>query len=64
MLTKKFIGKPFSLRLALSPSSGILVIGSIGTGSTFFFWKVSVCKLFILRIGWIEPAALFFFCLN
>nr|UUF92360.1 hypothetical protein RF2 [Allium wallichii var. platyphyllum]UUF92361.1 hypothetical protein RF2 [Allium wallichii var. platyphyllum] len=25
-------GKPFSLRLALSPSRGILVIGSIGTG--------------------------------
>jgi len=25
-------GKPFSLRLALSPSSGLLVIGSIGTG--------------------------------
>nr|YP_008999896.1 hypothetical chloroplast RF21 [Petrosavia stellaris]AGY95348.1 hypothetical chloroplast RF21 [Petrosavia stellaris] len=28
-------GKPFSLRLALSPSRGILVIGSIGTGRSF-----------------------------
>ncbi|MBA0705757.1 hypothetical protein Golax_017918, partial [Gossypium laxum] len=29
--------KPFSLRLALSPSSGILVIGSIGTGRSYLF---------------------------
>jgi hypothetical protein len=28
-------GKPFSLRLALSPSRGILVIGSIGTGRSY-----------------------------
>nr|YP_010041334.1 Ycf2 [Alniphyllum fortunei]YP_010041356.1 Ycf2 [Alniphyllum fortunei]QPA36112.1 Ycf2 [Alniphyllum fortunei]QPA36134.1 Ycf2 [Alniphyllum fortunei]WIL98331.1 Ycf2 [Alniphyllum fortunei]WIL98351.1 Ycf2 [Alniphyllum fortunei] len=28
--------KPFSLRLALSPSRGILVIGSIGTGRSYF----------------------------
>lgn len=28
-------GKPFSLRLALSPSRGILVIGSIGTGQSY-----------------------------
>ncbi|CAI0433468.1 unnamed protein product [Linum tenue] len=28
-------GKPFSLRLALSPSSGILLIGSIGTGRSY-----------------------------
>ncbi|XP_042043463.1 LOW QUALITY PROTEIN: protein Ycf2-like, partial [Salvia splendens] len=28
-------GKPFSLRLALSPSKGILVIGSIGTGRSY-----------------------------
>nr|WCQ78592.1 hypothetical chloroplast RF21 [Galeola lindleyana]WCQ78594.1 hypothetical chloroplast RF21 [Galeola lindleyana] len=28
-------GKPFSLRLALSPPRGILVIGSIGTGRSF-----------------------------
>nr|YP_010176682.1 Ycf2 protein [Duranta erecta]YP_010176699.1 Ycf2 protein [Duranta erecta]QSQ72440.1 Ycf2 protein [Duranta erecta]QSQ72457.1 Ycf2 protein [Duranta erecta] len=28
-------GKPFSLRLALSPSGGILVIGSIGTGRSY-----------------------------
>ncbi|TYH02297.1 hypothetical protein ES288_A09G129200v1, partial [Gossypium darwinii] len=30
-------GKPFSLRLALSPSRGILVIGSIGTGRSYLF---------------------------
>ncbi|KAK8365993.1 hypothetical protein V6Z11_A02G091700 [Gossypium hirsutum] len=30
-------GKPFSLRLALSPSKGILVIGSIGTGRSYLF---------------------------
>nr|YP_010857789.1 hypothetical protein RF2 [Synechanthus fibrosus]YP_010857806.1 hypothetical protein RF2 [Synechanthus fibrosus]WGM70678.1 hypothetical protein RF2 [Synechanthus fibrosus]WGM70695.1 hypothetical protein RF2 [Synechanthus fibrosus] len=30
-----FHGKPFSLRLALSPSRGILVIGSIGTGRSY-----------------------------
>jgi len=37
------------------------VIGSIGIGSTFFFLEGEcVCKLFILRIGWIEPAALLF----
>ncbi|KAL6496623.1 Protein Ycf2 [Orobanche hederae] len=29
-------GKPFSIRLALSPSRGILVIGSIGTGRSYF----------------------------
>nr|YP_009907304.1 Ycf2 [Heptapleurum actinophyllum]YP_009907324.1 Ycf2 [Heptapleurum actinophyllum]QLI53657.1 Ycf2 [Heptapleurum actinophyllum]QLI53677.1 Ycf2 [Heptapleurum actinophyllum] len=29
-------GKPFSLRLALSPSRGILVIGSIGTGRSYW----------------------------
>ncbi|YP_009692396.1 Ycf2 (chloroplast) [Impatiens glandulifera] len=28
-------GKPFSIRLALSPSRGILVIGSIGTGRSY-----------------------------
>nr|AMH87572.1 Ycf2 [Syringa reticulata] len=28
-------GKPFALRLALSPSRGILVIGSIGTGRSY-----------------------------
>ncbi|KAJ0041793.1 hypothetical protein Pint_18907 [Pistacia integerrima] len=28
-------GKPFSLCLALSPSRGILVIGSIGTGRSY-----------------------------
>ncbi|RZC72702.1 hypothetical protein C5167_048184 [Papaver somniferum] len=28
-------GKPFSLRLSLSPSRGILVIGSIGTGRSY-----------------------------
>src|ERR1044072_4782121 len=28
-------GKPFSLRLALSPARGIVVIGSIGTGRCF-----------------------------
>nr|WJZ10347.1 Ycf2 [Neocinnamomum caudatum] len=28
-------GKPFSLRLALSPSRGILVMGSIGTGRSY-----------------------------
>nr|UVH70417.1 hypothetical protein RF2 [Corydalis bungeana]UVH70434.1 hypothetical protein RF2 [Corydalis bungeana] len=28
-------GKPFSLRLALSPSRGILVLGSIGTGRSY-----------------------------
>ena len=28
-------GKPFSLRLALSPSRGILVIGSLGTGRSY-----------------------------
>nr|YP_009578010.1 hypothetical chloroplast RF2 [Bunchosia argentea]YP_009578024.1 hypothetical chloroplast RF2 [Bunchosia argentea]QBK32627.1 hypothetical chloroplast RF2 [Bunchosia argentea]QBK32641.1 hypothetical chloroplast RF2 [Bunchosia argentea] len=28
-------GKPFSLRLALSPSRGILLIGSIGTGRSY-----------------------------
>nr|YP_009493748.1 hypothetical chloroplast RF2 [Weigela florida]YP_009493765.1 hypothetical chloroplast RF2 [Weigela florida]AWN57643.1 hypothetical chloroplast RF2 [Weigela florida]AWN57644.1 hypothetical chloroplast RF2 [Weigela florida] len=28
-------GKPFSLRLALSPARGILVIGSIGTGRSY-----------------------------
>nr|YP_010593718.1 hypothetical protein RF2 [Elatostema salvinioides]YP_010593737.1 hypothetical protein RF2 [Elatostema salvinioides]WAJ54395.1 hypothetical protein RF2 [Elatostema salvinioides]WAJ54414.1 hypothetical protein RF2 [Elatostema salvinioides] len=28
-------GKPFSLRLALAPSRGILVIGSIGTGRSY-----------------------------
>ncbi|RZC45478.1 hypothetical protein C5167_038421 [Papaver somniferum] len=28
-------GKPFSSRLALSPSRGILVIGSIGTGRSY-----------------------------
>uniref|UniRef100_UPI003000FB6C Ycf2 protein n=1 Tax=Amorphophallus tonkinensis TaxID=1720486 RepID=UPI003000FB6C len=28
-------GRPFSLRLALSPSRGILVIGSIGTGRSY-----------------------------
>nr|YP_009992657.1 Ycf2 [Oenothera curtiflora]YP_009992674.1 Ycf2 [Oenothera curtiflora]QNO33319.1 Ycf2 [Oenothera curtiflora]QNO33336.1 Ycf2 [Oenothera curtiflora] len=28
-------GKPFSLRLALSPSGGILMIGSIGTGRSY-----------------------------
>src|SRR5690606_41238307 len=28
-------GKPFSLRLALSPSRSILVIGSIGTGRSY-----------------------------
>ncbi|XVE65898.1 hypothetical protein DITRI_Ditri08aG0036900 [Diplodiscus trichospermus] len=28
-------GKPFSFRLALSPSRGILVIGSIGTGRSY-----------------------------
>ncbi|CAI0548218.1 unnamed protein product, partial [Linum tenue] len=27
--------KPFSLRLALTPSSGILLIGSIGTGRSY-----------------------------
>ncbi|KAK8317358.1 hypothetical protein V6Z11_A13G102600 [Gossypium hirsutum] len=30
-------GKPFSLRLALSPSRGSLVIGSIGTGRSYLF---------------------------
>ncbi|KAK9087477.1 hypothetical protein Syun_029871 [Stephania yunnanensis] len=30
-----FHGKPFSLRLALSPSRGILVIGSIGIGRSY-----------------------------
>ncbi|TYJ38621.1 hypothetical protein E1A91_A04G004500v1, partial [Gossypium mustelinum] len=30
-------GKPFSLRLALSPSRGFLVIGSIGTGRSYLF---------------------------
>ncbi|MBA0558461.1 hypothetical protein Golob_015477, partial [Gossypium lobatum] len=30
-------GKPFSLRLALSPSRGILVIGSIGTRRSYLF---------------------------
>ncbi|MFQ6658919.1 hypothetical protein Gotur_028004 [Gossypium turneri] len=30
-------GKPFSLRLALSPSRGILMIGSIGTGRSYLF---------------------------
>nr|WDA92203.1 Ycf2 protein [Corydalis incisa]WDA92230.1 Ycf2 protein [Corydalis incisa] len=31
----RFRGQPFSLRLALSPSRGILVIGSIGTGRSY-----------------------------
>ncbi|KAB2090228.1 hypothetical protein ES319_A03G110400v1, partial [Gossypium barbadense] len=30
-------GKPFSLHLALSPSRGILVIGSIRTGRSYLF---------------------------
>ncbi|MBA0871538.1 hypothetical protein Goshw_027202, partial [Gossypium schwendimanii] len=30
-------GKPFSLRLALSPSRGILVISSIGTRRSYLF---------------------------
>ncbi|MBA0705758.1 hypothetical protein Golax_017919, partial [Gossypium laxum] len=30
-------GRPFSLRLALSPSRGILVIGSIGIGRSYLF---------------------------
>ncbi|QHO42332.1 ATP synthase subunit b [Arachis hypogaea] len=32
---------------------------SVVLGVLFVFWKGSVCELFISRIGWIEPTALF-----
>ena len=33
---------------------------SVVLGVLIFFWKGSVCELFISRIGWTRPAALFF----
>ncbi|CAI8591812.1 unnamed protein product [Vicia faba] len=35
-------GKPFSLRLALSPARGILVIGLIGTGRSYFLKYLAI----------------------
>jgi len=32
---------------------------SVVLGLLIFFWKGSVCELFISRIGWIQPTALF-----
>lgn len=32
---------------------------SVVLGVLIFFWKGSVCELFISRIGWIQPAVLF-----
>ncbi|KAI3883343.1 hypothetical protein MKW92_039589, partial [Papaver armeniacum] len=45
-------GKPFSLRLALSSSRGILVIGSIGTGRSYLVQrKKSLSFFFCKRCG-------------
>nr|UEV65574.1 hypothetical protein RF2 [Sedum tricarpum]UEV65591.1 hypothetical protein RF2 [Sedum tricarpum] len=41
--------KPFSLRLALSPSRGILVIGSIGTGRSYLV-KYLVTNSYVLLV--------------
>ncbi|MFS7893742.1 hypothetical protein Hanom_Chr00s001074g01673571 [Helianthus anomalus] len=32
---------------------------SVVLGVLIFFWKGSVCELFISRIGWIQPDVLF-----
>ncbi|KAK1380827.1 hypothetical protein POM88_027571 [Heracleum sosnowskyi] len=45
-------GKPFSLCLALSPSRGILVIGSIGTGRSYLVKYLATNSHVPFITGW------------
>nr|YP_010274518.1 hypothetical chloroplast RF21 [Wisteria brachybotrys]UJT97038.1 hypothetical chloroplast RF21 [Wisteria brachybotrys]UJT97342.1 hypothetical chloroplast RF21 [Wisteria brachybotrys] len=59
-------GKPFSLRLALSPPRGILVIGSIGTGRSYLVKYLATnsyvpfITVFINKVQDIAPKGNFF----